>query len=1831
MPSSSSSGSSASARRHSLTKTDPSPAPAPSLSSASTLHEDNAAAAAGACAIKVVVRVRPLNEREILAHSPVVVNVTRSSVQVINPILFSDPSFLDAISTPTRRATVGDVPMSLSSAALTAATAAGESRTFHFDRCFGVDNAAVNEGEPFAHAYDIDFLSQRPNQELVFEEVGQDIIPSALQGFNCTVLAYGQTGSGKTHTMVGEKTTKGKGIIPRVCEALFAGIDARRAKENDLAESVEAATVTALAEGKPLPSTTLKKTVYTVQMSYCEIYKEKVYDLLDATSTVSLTPTGSFSTSAASLLSGPESPSHHSQAPTRGKVLRVREHPVTGPFVADLSSRLVASYDEIAEEMIAGDKLRTVAATRMNPVSSRSHAVFTLTITQTAIDGATQIPSVKTSKICLIDLAGSERANVSGTSGDRLKEGAMINKSLTTLGRVIAALSTRSTNERVPYRDSTLTWLLKESLGGNAKTTMLAMVSPAADSYDETMSTLRYAESAKKVLNRAVINEDPNARIIRLLRDEVQQLKSQLAQREREAFYLAENLRDDTALPADAQDRESFYRELQAEQQASRRELEELQRRLQEDAARRKTSARVARLHPQFPSLVNVTNASEWQADVPIVFCLGDVGVSVVGRREDPVPVTELPSPARRPAEPAGSPRRLSRTPSWAGGLLRRRKSSTTEDCAGAASPRKAKLSKRASGSLDAVEEITSVLALPAASHGGGDDDDDGVLPRHAVITVGRRQPSPSADGEATDGKNETEDDDYMVYVQPVDATSAVSLNGHAIPSDALTRVAHGDELAFGRLNRHRFRLHIPQIAVKKAMLTRLEAATNSTEDTPATDATRCAEWVDEANALSIQWRLGFQFSLQAADATHSRVSTRSALPEQASQHSEATEPTNQSRDAEAAQHAPAESDGAVVEDEKAPEAVVCVTRRVADDSDRYLMLRWRPSQLEQALVVLRQLAAALDMSGAVEQQDERDDKLSAARDPLPIEDEEDASDDDDEHESRRSTTTHTRAVPASMSMDAFNSTTAETLGPSGGLHTSSSPGPAAALASGGGAAMDDVELAPPAVSVRLLGHARVHLGGLSGAGPEALRRGDLQLPLAVYDAAGRHVGHVHCRLEPGPDSPSTRRRRLSTALKTEGGKAPAALRVAVVLDRVELLAAAPLFDQVSLTLRRWRRSVSLGTGASTGATATPSNNASSAAVSAEDSMGGNAAPQPGESTPKVSMLSTARGVYPLNSYAFHTTALTLDDSEDGVAIEVWGYNEDAPGRSERLELFVSVDVDERDGDGMFRPAAVKTDGSLRLHVNQPRRLNVRVTQADHAPFVLQDIALVQLGPRVSTGSAANLSVSDGKATQWLLVGLPSTAGTDASASSSRAIATSELEELPIFQPWQHLHPRAECEVDAAGRSLQVSLRWEPHAETADTDDARSVLRVALAVTTSLSTEPIVVSKCVVTKLSALTVTSAQRLAREWESSRTAWWARDPFSRAYRLGTWYSVECLASLASSTAPAMPVDVAPEMEVTTDGSEMTEKLVPRAAASALRRHIIGLRRLELALAMERLRQQVMVRYLATRISDEYPLTLELAQECLNVAVFGEQVRDGDPPQSTVIRVLQVDAGLFALRHKSNKELFIALESGDTLDLHEAPTEMAESADHTVYFVSEPTQLASVRAEDRVGDMCGYLLFSTAVQLDETAVIAPLPAAATPSGAFLSRARQTLTSKLSWERRWLVLKRPFLYAYKSFARKEQVGVLDISRSQLVVHSNNSGSSGGTSPSGAPLSFQLLSLVGSKCVVWSLQASTPSELRAWLVALDPLKIEARQAVLPSDSDGRAIEPADDAVALTA
>ncbi|XP_055000727.1 kinesin-like protein KIF14 [Sorex araneus] len=310
------------------------------------------------------------------------------------------------------------------------------------------------------------------SQSTVYETLAAPLLDRAFEGFNTCLFAYGQTGSGKSYTMMG--FSEEAGIIPRFCEDLFARVATKQSQE----------------------------ATYQLEMSFFEVYNEKIHDLL--------------------VCKGENG--------QRKQPLRVREHPVSGPYVEALSMNVVSSYADIQSWLELGNKQRATAATGMNDKSSRSHSVFTLVMTQTKtelVEGEEHDHRI-TSRINLIDLAGSERCSTAHTSGDRLKEGVSINKSLLTLGKVISALSEQANRKRVfiPYRESVLTWLLKESLGGNSKTAMIATISPAASNIEETLSTLRYASQARMIINVAKVNEDVNAKLIRELKAEIEKLKS---------------------------------------------------------------------------------------------------------------------------------------------------------------------------------------------------------------------------------------------------------------------------------------------------------------------------------------------------------------------------------------------------------------------------------------------------------------------------------------------------------------------------------------------------------------------------------------------------------------------------------------------------------------------------------------------------------------------------------------------------------------------------------------------------------------------------------------------------------------------------------------------------------------------------------------------------------------------------------------------------------------------------------------------------------------------------------------------------------------------------------------------------------------------------------------------------------------------------------------------------------------------------------------------------------------------------------------------------------
>ncbi|XP_023594768.1 kinesin-like protein KIF3A isoform X2 [Trichechus manatus latirostris] len=303
----------------------------------------------------------------------------------------------------------------------------------------------------------------------VYNLTARPIIDSVLEGYNGTIFAYGQTGTGKTFTMEGVRAVPElRGIIPNSFAHIFGHI--------------------AKAEGD---------TRFLVRVSYLEIYNEEVRDLLGKDQT---------------------------------QRLEVKERPDVGVYIKDLSAYVVNNADDMDRIMTLGHKNRSVGATNMNEHSSRSHAIFTITIecSEKGVDGNMH---VRMGKLHLVDLAGSERQAKTGATGQRLKEATKINLSLSTLGNVISALvDGKSTH--VPYRNSKLTRLLQDSLGGNSKTMMCANIGPADYNYDETISTLRYANRAKNIKNKARINEDPKDALLRQFQKEIEELKKKLEEGE---------------------------------------------------------------------------------------------------------------------------------------------------------------------------------------------------------------------------------------------------------------------------------------------------------------------------------------------------------------------------------------------------------------------------------------------------------------------------------------------------------------------------------------------------------------------------------------------------------------------------------------------------------------------------------------------------------------------------------------------------------------------------------------------------------------------------------------------------------------------------------------------------------------------------------------------------------------------------------------------------------------------------------------------------------------------------------------------------------------------------------------------------------------------------------------------------------------------------------------------------------------------------------------------------------------------------------------------------
>ncbi|XP_009883227.1 PREDICTED: kinesin-like protein KIF14 [Charadrius vociferus] len=418
-----------------------------------------------------------------------------------------------------------------------------------------VRNPATNQ--VYSFSYDFSFWSFdecHPNfasQAMIYKTLAVPLLERAFEGYNTCLFAYGQTGSGKSYTMMG--FDEDRGIIPRLCEDLFTQV-AQMDKQQIL---------------------------YHLEMSFFEVYNEKIHDLLV----------------------------FKAENGQKKQPLRVREHPVLGPYVEGLTVNVVSSYSDIQSWLELGNKQRATAATVMNDKSSRSHSVFTLVMTQTKVEfvDEEQCDRRLTSHINLIDLAGSECCSTAQTTGERLKEGVSINKSLLTLGKVISALSKQARNGKktfIPYRESVLTWLLKESLGGNSQTAMIATVSPAASSTEETLSTLRYAKQACSIFNIAKVNEDVNAKLIRELKAEIEKLKAaQKSALNTDPEKYRRYLQEITSLRVKLHQQERDMTEMQ---RAWKEKFEQAEKRKLEDIKELQKAGIAFKMDNRLPNLVNL-------------------------------------------------------------------------------------------------------------------------------------------------------------------------------------------------------------------------------------------------------------------------------------------------------------------------------------------------------------------------------------------------------------------------------------------------------------------------------------------------------------------------------------------------------------------------------------------------------------------------------------------------------------------------------------------------------------------------------------------------------------------------------------------------------------------------------------------------------------------------------------------------------------------------------------------------------------------------------------------------------------------------------------------------------------------------------------------------------------------------------------------------------------------------------------------------------------------------------------------------------------------------
>jgi hypothetical protein len=619
--------------------------------------------------------------------------------------------------------------------------------------------------------------------------------------------------------------------------------------------------------------------------------------------------------------------------------------------------------------------------------------------------------------------------------------------------------------------------------------------------------------------------------------------------------------------------------------------------------------------------------------------------------------------------------------------------------------------------------------------------------------------------------------------------------------------------------------------------------------------------------------------------------------------------------------------------------------------------------------------------------------------------------------------------------------------------------------------------------------------------------------------------------------------------------------------------------------------------------------------------------PQCIRSTPKVTLhqsSSTGRILFKLDHAIWQRvsspSALSIQvkniDLQEYLSMDVWGFGNmcyvkqnasSSPSRAlnsipyttsmslaSRVDVFFSVDIEERGEDGIFQRVSVKKDGSLRLQQNRARRLVVNIVQADHQTYCLKDVVQVRVCELTSTVHAF--------ASSNATTGPLKTQGTVHSASSKTLptpsslaarmptnVSSSKSSNETSHTPWVTLPFRTtggyqNAEVNENGRSLTAVLRWEQAfgslSEQIQEKGKRQVLNIILALETKWSKVPVVLSKSVLIKMCPQGTKDRSRV----------WWARETFSRHQRLGAWYAIDITKDESID-----PVVVQKDIEE--DIEQMQCLLI---AEKLLDQHGKGIHLIEKKLQMEFLRQQLLLLTSTGSVSLNMNAQKEIYQTTL-ASIFSSLK---ESPPNFYLKCIKDELYLVIGDAKEQDEEGIPSKSL-MVNLFNGAFVMADNTTNSTNTCSTDDGPSNLSIAHFVTNTNGLFLESQRGGRS----ISTLPIGKGEIAGFLmvliSSNLKSMSSSKAWKRRWFVLQRPFLYCYKTFAKTKQIGVMDISKCQVIVDAMPS----------MPFTFQLVVSHSENnkqsCLVWHIHASTQAEMRAWLVAIDPLKIDAREAVI--------------------